>query len=61
MGRFYNWGRLCLAIKGSTCSRSVAEEVSEQNHGAKAAKLRLGLGSAPAARSAHALERQLSI
>jgi acyl-CoA reductase-like NAD-dependent aldehyde dehydrogenase len=46
MGRFYNCGQACLAIKRVYVFESVAEEVIDAIV-AKAGKLRLGLGDAP--------------
>src|SRR5919202_1894325 len=46
MGRFYNCGQACLAIKRLYVFESVADEVVEAIV-AKAGKLRLGLGSEP--------------
>jgi acyl-CoA reductase-like NAD-dependent aldehyde dehydrogenase len=46
MGRFYNCGQACLAIKRLYVFESVADEVVEAIT-AKAVKLRLGLGSDP--------------
>jgi acyl-CoA reductase-like NAD-dependent aldehyde dehydrogenase len=46
MGRFYNCGQACLATKRVFVIESVADEVIEAI-AAKAAKLRLGLGSDP--------------
>jgi len=44
MGRFYNCGQACLAIKRVYVFESVADEVIEAI-GAKAARLRVGIGS----------------
>jgi succinate-semialdehyde dehydrogenase/glutarate-semialdehyde dehydrogenase len=46
MGRFYNCGQACLAIKRVYVFESVADEVIEAI-GAKAARLRVGIGSDP--------------
>jgi acyl-CoA reductase-like NAD-dependent aldehyde dehydrogenase len=46
MGRFYNCGQACLAIKRVYVFESVADEVIEAI-GAKAARLRVGVGSDP--------------
>ena len=46
MGRFYNCGQACLAIKRVFVFESVADEVIEAIVG-KARKLRMGLGSEP--------------
>jgi acyl-CoA reductase-like NAD-dependent aldehyde dehydrogenase len=46
MGRFYNCGQACLAIKRVYVFEAVADEVIEAI-GAKAQRLRVGLGSAP--------------
>jgi len=46
MGRFYNCGQACLAIKRVYVFDSVADEVIEAI-GAKAARLRVGLGGDP--------------
>jgi acyl-CoA reductase-like NAD-dependent aldehyde dehydrogenase len=46
MGRFYNCGQACLAIKRVYVFESVADEVIEAI-GAKAQRLRVGLGSHP--------------
>jgi acyl-CoA reductase-like NAD-dependent aldehyde dehydrogenase len=46
MGRFYNCGQACLAIKRVYVFESVADEVIEAI-GAKAGRLRVGLGSDP--------------
>src|SRR5215216_4494487 len=46
MGRFYNCGQACLAIKRVYVFESVADEVIEAI-GAKAQRLRVGLGSDP--------------
>jgi acyl-CoA reductase-like NAD-dependent aldehyde dehydrogenase len=46
MGRFYNCGQACLAIKRVYVFESVADEVIEAITG-KAARLRVGLGSDP--------------
>jgi acyl-CoA reductase-like NAD-dependent aldehyde dehydrogenase len=61
MGRFYNCGQACLAIKRVYVFESVADEVIEAIV-AKAARLRLGLGSDPQSQigPVHS-ERQLEI
>jgi acyl-CoA reductase-like NAD-dependent aldehyde dehydrogenase len=67
MGRFYNCGQACLAIKRLYVFESVADEVI-QAVAAKAAKLRIGIGSEPGSQigplhSEHqreALERQIA-
>jgi succinate-semialdehyde dehydrogenase/glutarate-semialdehyde dehydrogenase len=46
MGRFYNCGQACLAIKRLYVFESVADEVIEAIRG-KAARLRVGIGSDP--------------
>ncbi len=46
MGRFYNCGQACLAIKRVYVFESVADEVIEAIRG-KAARLRVGIGSQP--------------
>jgi succinate-semialdehyde dehydrogenase/glutarate-semialdehyde dehydrogenase len=46
MGRFYNCGQACLAIKRVYVFESVADEVIEAI-GAKASRLRVGIGSDP--------------
>jgi succinate-semialdehyde dehydrogenase/glutarate-semialdehyde dehydrogenase len=46
MGRFYNCGQACLAIKRVYVFESVADEVVEAI-GAKAQRLRVGVGSDP--------------
>jgi acyl-CoA reductase-like NAD-dependent aldehyde dehydrogenase len=46
MGRFYNCGQACLAIKRVYVFEAVADEVVEAI-GAKAARLRVGVGSDP--------------
>ena len=51
MGRFYNCGQACLAIKRVYVFESVADEVIEAI-AAKAARLRLGLGTDGASSSA---------
>jgi succinate-semialdehyde dehydrogenase/glutarate-semialdehyde dehydrogenase len=66
MGRFYNCGQACLAVKRLFVFESVADEVVEAVT-AKAARLRIGLGSDPgsqlgpmhSARQRELLERQL--
>jgi len=67
MGRFYNCGQACLAIKRVYVFDAVADEVIEAI-GAKAARLRVGRGSDPhsqmgplhSERQRDALERQLA-
>jgi len=67
MGRFYNCGQACLAIKRVYVFASVADEVIEAIV-AKAGKLRLGIGSEPrsqigplhSARQLEILQRQLT-
>src|SRR3954470_15155629 len=67
MGRFYNCGQACLAIKRVFVFESVADEVIEAI-GAKAARLRVGLGADPQSqmgplhseRQRDVLERQLA-
>jgi succinate-semialdehyde dehydrogenase/glutarate-semialdehyde dehydrogenase len=67
MGRFYNCGQACLAIKRLFVFESVADEVIEAVV-AKAARLRVGVGSDPAsqigpvhsARQLEILERQVA-
>jgi acyl-CoA reductase-like NAD-dependent aldehyde dehydrogenase len=67
MGRFYNCGQACLAIKRVYVFDSVADEVIEAI-GAKAARLRVGQGSDPhsqmgplhSERQRDVLERQLA-
>jgi succinate-semialdehyde dehydrogenase/glutarate-semialdehyde dehydrogenase len=67
MGRFYNCGQACLAIKRLFVFESVADEVIEAI-AAKAAKLRIGLGSEPGSqigplhseRQREVLERQIA-
>src|SRR3954470_15288543 len=67
MGRFYNCGQACLAIKRVYVFDSVADEVIEAI-GAKAARLRVGLGADPQSqmgplhseRQRDVLERQLA-
>jgi acyl-CoA reductase-like NAD-dependent aldehyde dehydrogenase len=67
MGRFYNCGQACLAIKRVYVFESVADEVLEAI-AAKAAKLRIGIGSEPGSqigplhseRQREALERQIA-
>ena len=67
MGRFYNCGQACLAIKRVYVFESVADEVIEAI-AAKAAKLRIGVGSEPASqigplhseRQRDQLERQIA-
>jgi acyl-CoA reductase-like NAD-dependent aldehyde dehydrogenase len=67
MGRFYNCGQACLAIKRVYVFDAVADEVIEAI-GAKAARLRVGLGSDPhsqmgplhSERQRDVLERQLA-
>jgi acyl-CoA reductase-like NAD-dependent aldehyde dehydrogenase len=67
MGRFYNCGQACLAIKRVFVFESVADEVIEAIVG-KARKLRVGLGSEPSsqigpvhsARQLEILERQVA-
>jgi acyl-CoA reductase-like NAD-dependent aldehyde dehydrogenase len=46
MGRFYNCGQACLAVKRVYVFESVADEVIEAI-GAKASRLRVGIGSDP--------------
>jgi acyl-CoA reductase-like NAD-dependent aldehyde dehydrogenase len=67
MGRFYNCGQACLAIKRVFVFEAVADEVIEAI-AAKAAKLRIGVGSEPGSqigplhseRQREALERQIA-
>src|ERR671930_890895 len=67
MGRFYNCGQACLAIKRVYVFEAVADEVIEAI-GAKAQRLRVGLGSdpqsqigpVPSQRQLEILERQIS-
>jgi succinate-semialdehyde dehydrogenase/glutarate-semialdehyde dehydrogenase len=67
MGRFYNCGQACLAIKRVYVFESVADEVIEAI-AAKAAKLRIGIGSEPGSqigplhseRQRDLLERQIA-
>ncbi len=67
MGRFYNCGQACLATKRVYVLEAVADEVIEAI-AAKAAKLRVGIGSEPASqigplhseRQRELLERQVS-
>jgi succinate-semialdehyde dehydrogenase/glutarate-semialdehyde dehydrogenase len=67
MGRFYNCGQACLAIKRVYVFESVADEVIEAI-GAKAARLRVGIGSDPGSqmgplhteRQRDELERQIA-
>jgi acyl-CoA reductase-like NAD-dependent aldehyde dehydrogenase len=67
MGRFYNCGQACLAIKRVYVFDSVADEVIEAIAG-KARRLRLGLGSDPdsqigpmhSARQRERMERQIA-
>jgi acyl-CoA reductase-like NAD-dependent aldehyde dehydrogenase len=67
MGRFYNCGQACLAIKRVYVFESVADEVIEAVVG-KAQRLRVGLGSDPSSQMGplhtegqrHELERQIA-